>query len=1134
MKRPSQSTCGKTSRFSAHRSILGQALAILALVGIAISLQPATASAQDWRPTEAQQIKLQELAAAYDQWLQDHRTPLYYDIIEGRDPRSVLLEDRSVTLAYISDRGVPIWDETNNVIAAETISTDEVQPGGSSGYNLTGAGTTGAQLGIWEGGADSGVLTTHESLTGRVNQVDATNLSNHATHVAGTMISSGVDADALGMSYQANLDAYTSGGDSGEMATAAAAGMMISNHSYGARSGWRGLGGWWGDTAIDQDEDWKFGFYDARAQQWDQVAYDAPNYLIFKSAGNDRNDFAPPAGTEHVHADGLDYTDTHDDDGGPNGYDCIPMYGNAKNIVTVGAVNDIPGGYTGPGDVVQSTFSGWGPADDGRIKPDIVANGVDLYSTGANDDDHYYFSPGTSMSCPSVSGSANLLRGQFQTLNGAPPRSATLKALIINTADEAGPADGPDYMNGWGLMNTLRAADFIAAEPFADSGIVEDDLADGGSDSYTLFVNNAGDARVTIVWTDPAGTPTADSLDPPDLMLVNDLDLRLRHVDSNVTFRPWILNPANPAANATTGDNTRDNVEQVDIASAPLGEYEIVVNHKGNLVGSPQQYSLVYAGMSTNAAPVAVCQNVQVDADADCLGFVTPDMVDDGSFDPDGDPITLALEPAGPYALGATNVTLTVTDDKGASDSCDAVVTVVDVTPPVVVCPADIEVECSVAGGVPFDDPQLVDFFDAFMATDNCDDNLDIMNDAPALFAGPCDVSNGVTVVTWTATDDAGNASMCSATVTVVDTTPPEIMVTVEPEVLWPPNHKMVEVEYTVTVSDICDDDPQWVLVSVVSDEPDNGRGDGNTVDDIQDADLGTPDNFVSLRSERSGAEDGRVYTATFEVTDCSGNTAEATSNVYVPHSASDFVTILSSGGLPGSESGSAFMISGASLWGEDVPVEINGNDGVGGEMNFVDPVSAFITNTAGFVRPNAFYLKDVDSDGHADVLIGFDPDALAELAAISTPEDGDPAMVLEIGIESFIVLELTRAEESDLDLPRIIDDLRGQGSVSEPLVQNDTGAPRVAGLIGAAPNPFNPATKISYYIPDTRHVELAIFDISGRRISRLVSQTMEAGEHSVMWHGTDTRGSRVASGVYFYQLTAGTVVETKRMIMVK
>ncbi len=103
--------------------------------------------------------------------------------------------------------------------------------------------------------------------------------------------------------------------------------------------------------------------------------------------------------------------------------------------MTVGAVNDIPGGYTGPGDVVQTGFSSWGPADDGRIKPDIVANGATLWSTGANADDHYRNSSGTSMSSPNAAGSANLLRGQFQTLNGAPPRSATLKALFIYTAD---------------------------------------------------------------------------------------------------------------------------------------------------------------------------------------------------------------------------------------------------------------------------------------------------------------------------------------------------------------------------------------------------------------------------------------------------------------------------------------------------------------------------------------------------------------------------------------------------------------------------------------------------------------------------------------------------------------------------
>jgi hypothetical protein len=481
-------------------------------------------------------------------------------------------------------------------------------------------------------------------------------------------------------------------------------------------------------------------------------------------------------------------------------------------------------------------------------------------------------------------------------------------------------------------------------------------------------------------------------------------------------------------------------------------------------------------------------------------------------------------------------VTLVVTDEHGTADSCTAIVTVIDTTPPEVTCPADIEVECTVAGGVLYDDPQLTDFFDAFMATDNCDDDLDIVNDAPWLFAGPCEANGGVTTVIWTATDDAGNAASCSANVTVVDTYPPQISVTVAPQVLWPPNHKMVEVEYTVTVSDICDDDPQWVLVDIVSDEPDDDNGDGNTEPDIQDADFGTPDSVVSLRAERDGRQDGRVYTATFEVTDCSGNTAQTTCDVFVPHSANDFALILSNGDLPDPNADCSFMVSGASIWGDIVPAALNGGAGAGGEMNFVEPVSAFITNTAGYVVPEAFYLKDVDFDDHADVLVGFDPVAVANLVAISTIEDGDPVLVLEISEDSFIVLDLDKAQPTDLDLGEMIGDLRVQGIPTDELVREETQSEpvREAGLIGAAPNPFNPSTKISYYIPDARHVELAIFDLSGRRVARLVSQTMSAGEHAVMWYGKDAAGGPVASGVYFYKLTAGSLVETKRMILIK
>ena len=133
-------------------------------------------------------------------------------------------------------------------------------------------------------------------------------------------------------------------------------------------------------------------------------------------------------------------------------YDCIAHAAIGKNVLTVGAVNDIVGGYTGPASVVMTTLSCWGPADDGRIKPDIVANGMSLYSTDKDADNDYTTLTGTSMATPSVAGSLALLQEHWNNLNpGTYMKAATLKALIIHTADECGTNNGPDYEYGWGL-----------------------------------------------------------------------------------------------------------------------------------------------------------------------------------------------------------------------------------------------------------------------------------------------------------------------------------------------------------------------------------------------------------------------------------------------------------------------------------------------------------------------------------------------------------------------------------------------------------------------------------------------------------------------------------------------------------
>jgi len=492
----------------------------------------------------------------------------------------------------------PFYYITMNFDAADTVGTDELWPGGSTGLDLTGAGIT---LGIWDGGA---VRETHQEFGARVTQRDgASSYHYHSCHVAGTMIASGVDWEAKGMSIAANLDAYDWSNDEGEMASAAAAGLQISNHSYGYIRGWRynyfgdGLWAWFGTPGVSITEDYLFGFYNSDTRTWDQIAHDAPGYLICKSAGNDRNDSGPAAGTQHWIFDGgwVLSTDTRDADGGGDGYDCVGEIGSAKNILTVGAVVDITGGYSAPGDVSMTSFSCWGPTDDGRIKPDLVANGNSLYSSYDSGDAAYGRLSGTSMSAPNTSGTLGLILRHYLDERAAAPRAATLKALVLHTANEAGANPGPDYSFGWGLLNAVGAADVITGAGTGEASLREETLNDGATFEISVDADGSGPLKAMIVWTDPPGTPPAPSLDPTTKMLVNDLDLRITR-DAN-TWYPWVLDPANPGNAATTGDNDTDNVEQVVIDSPSAGTYTVTVSHKGTLDGGSQDFSLIVTGV---------------------------------------------------------------------------------------------------------------------------------------------------------------------------------------------------------------------------------------------------------------------------------------------------------------------------------------------------------------------------------------------------------------------------------------------------------------------------------------------------------------------------------------------------------
>ncbi|UCE67668.1 MAG: IPTL-CTERM sorting domain-containing protein [Candidatus Zixiibacteriota bacterium] len=757
---------------------------------------------------ETQTSELERLNRIFSRQLQESRPQLYYDLLTSTDSAQIRLNsDPDIQLMYINDRGMPVYYTVENLNAARTLSTDDVWPGGSGGFSLTGSGTVVGKLGIWDGGA---VLAAHQELSGRVTQIDSPGGTHyHATHVAGTMIASGVQSAAKGMSYQANLTAYDWNNDNSEMSSAAASGMNISNHSYGFITGWYYSGSWYwyGDIGISTTEDYGFGFYSGDARAWDQIAYNAPYYTIVKSAGNDRNDAGPGPGEGHYVWDGgwIWSTDTRDPDGGADGYDCISYAGTAKNIITVGAVDDITGGYSAPGDVVMSSFSGWGPVDDGRIKPDVVANGISLYSSMDDSNSAYDYLSGTSMSAPNLSGSLNLLVRYYEATHaGTTPRSSTMKAIIIQTADEAGPNSGPDYMFGWGLMNTLRAAQLIELDSTSTGIILEDSLLNSEVRQYELTGDGTKPIRITLVWTDPAGTPPMPSLNPTTLMMVNDLDLRLEYIGTGTIYYPYILNPSAPANPAVTGDNIRDNIEQIYIDLPSAGTYRLSVSHKGTL-GAPQYYSL--AGSvnlqipTSGSPPVALCTNIIATADSSCRAGAS---VDNGSYDPDGDPITLVQIPAGPYPLGQTPVYLIVTDSSGLADTCQGTVTVNDNTPPVLTCPADTSVS---------NDAGLCSAVVSFtaIAIDNCSGVTTVSN-PPSGSAFPV----GTTRVEVAAADSSGNADTCYFNMIVTDTESPLAFCPSDTIVYVGFNQDSVSVMFEPGAEDNCDS------VTVISSPPSN------------------------------------------------------------------------------------------------------------------------------------------------------------------------------------------------------------------------------------------------------------------------------------------------------------------------
>lgn len=458
-------------------------------------------------------------------------------------------------LIRLDTQGNPVYYKTYNLGAGITTRANQLYTGGSLGLQIEGQNMI---IGEWDGGS---VRATHEALSGRVTQMDTPSSSSaHSTHVAGTMIASDQVAggNARGMAFQASVHAYDWNDDISEMATAANNGLLISNHSYGY--------GW--------PAQYQFGKYDYNSVAFDEIMYNAPYYIAVCAAGNSRG---------------------YGVNTGDNGYDLLSGHSCSKNSMIVAAVHEVLN-YTGPGSVQMSSFSSWGPTDDGRIKPDISAKGVNVYSCTDVSNTSYDSYDGTSMASPSVAGTLLLLQQYYHQLNNTYMRASSLRGLAIHTADEAGTSPGPDYAFGWGLINAEKAAEVIRDNGL--TSLISEETLNNGS-TYSITVEALGNEPLigSICWTDPAGAEVTDTTE--DLYvksLVNDLDIRITH--NGVTYYPWKLDINNMSAPATHGDNDVDNIEKIQIDN-PSGSYTITVTHKGTLTNN-QNFSLILSGIAFN------------------------------------------------------------------------------------------------------------------------------------------------------------------------------------------------------------------------------------------------------------------------------------------------------------------------------------------------------------------------------------------------------------------------------------------------------------------------------------------------------------------------------------------------------
>ena len=412
--------------------------------------------------------------------------------------------------------------------------------GNAVGLDLTGHGV---RIGIWDETIDP-----HPDLVDKVSvQEKEMQSTGHGTHVAGIILGAGfLQPAARGMSPQARAWSYnfkfeeSQRDEWDEMQEAYQQHhFSLTNNSYGV------------DYTENDCADYEQMVYDLDAP-FDLLARRYPLLTHVFAAGNERNNISCASKFN-------------------NGYGSSPSRG--KNLIYVGAVD---------ADARMTSFSSWGPMDDGRLIPTVVAHGARVLS--ADRSSGYTRLSGTSMACPAVTGQLALVTEYYgRENNNEIPRSDLLRALVANTAEDIAP-EGPDYATGYGLVKVPNMIDVLRSQNY----VLDSCSGQGEQRDHEISVpDGVKRVRVMLVWND------AVTLRPHawgEKALVNDLDLVVEN--GNTTLLPWILDPKQPSRAAKQGEDHLNTMEQVTVV-APQRTLKISV-YATALPRPSQPFALVW------------------------------------------------------------------------------------------------------------------------------------------------------------------------------------------------------------------------------------------------------------------------------------------------------------------------------------------------------------------------------------------------------------------------------------------------------------------------------------------------------------------------------------------------------------